>query len=75
MLLVPCGASSGPPLSLRDVNVRVIAAKLQTEKIVVFSTTLVNGKECLRAALVNHRTTDTDIDYAMEELQKLLPKQ
>lgn len=60
---------------LRDADPRDIAAKLQVAKIVVFSTTLVNGKECLRAALVNHRTTDADIDYAMEELQKLLPKQ
>ena len=59
---------------LAGVDSREIAAKLQVEKKVVFSTTLVNGQECLRAALVNHRTTDADIDYSIAEVCKLLPK-
>jgi glutamate/tyrosine decarboxylase-like PLP-dependent enzyme len=61
-------------MNLAGVDSREIAAKLQVEKKVVFSTTLVNGQECLRAAFVNHRTTDADIDYSIAEVCKLLPK-
>lgn len=49
-----------------DVNVKELAEKLQLARVVVFSTTIVDEVECLRAALVNHRTTDQDIDIAVE---------
>ncbi|AGI69208.1 hypothetical protein OAN307_c37520 [Octadecabacter antarcticus 307] len=38
-----------------------IAAELQFSGEAVFSTTVIQGKPCLRAALVNHRTTSDNI--------------
>lgn len=42
-----------------------IAAKLQLSGEAVFSTTALKGRNCLRAAIVNHRTTNEDIRLAM----------
>ena len=42
-----------------DVN--KIVAELQMSGDAVFSTTFIQGKPCIRAALVNHRTTSDDI--------------
>lgn len=50
-----------------DVN--KIAAELQLSGDAVFSTTVINGKTCLRAALVNHRTTSQDIRYAIRAVE------
>jgi len=50
-----------------DVN--KIAAALQLSGDAVFSTTVINGKTCLRAALVNHRTTSEDIRYAIRAVE------
>ena len=46
-----------------DVN--NIAAELQLNGKAVFSTTIIHGKPCLRAAMVNHRTTSDDIREAI----------
>ncbi|WP_350333760.1 pyridoxal phosphate-dependent decarboxylase family protein [Coralliovum pocilloporae] len=47
-----------------------IAARLQLSGEVVFSTTRINGENCLRAALVNHRTTSDDIRLAVEAVER-----
>ena len=46
-----------------DVN--KIAAELQISGEAVFSTTFIQGRPCLRAALVNHRTTSDDIHQSI----------
>ena len=47
-----------------------IAAKLQLSGEAVFSTTTLNGQTCLRAAIVNHRTTSDDIRLAMAAVER-----
>ena len=47
-----------------------IAAALQLGGEAVFSTTRVRGRECLRAAIVNHRTTSVDVREAVEAAEK-----
>jgi glutamate/tyrosine decarboxylase-like PLP-dependent enzyme len=49
-----------------------IASKLQLEGIAVFSTTAVNGIQCLRAAITNHRTCRATIDRAVAALERCL---
>ena len=39
---------------------------------VAFSTTLVDGRECLRAAFVNHRTTHADVVVAVKAVEALV---
>ena len=48
-----------------DVN-RQIVADLQESGIVAPSTTTVNGRVAIRAAIVNHRTGRKDIDALVE---------
>jgi hypothetical protein len=43
-----------------------IAIALQESGIAAPSTTLVDGRLALRAAIVNHRTTERDIDAMIE---------
>ena len=50
-------------------NPAEIAARLQLEGESVFSTTRVDGVECLRAAIVNHRTTSDDIRRAVASVE------
>lgn len=50
-------------------NVNDIAAELQISGDAVFSTTVIKGKACLRAALVNHRTTSEDIRHAIRAVE------
>ncbi len=47
-----------------------IAACLQLSGDVVFSTTIINNESCLRAAIVNHRTTREDIVQAIKALER-----
>ena len=47
-----------------------IAAKLQLNGEAVFSTTKINGRSCLRAAIVNHRTTSDDIRAAIRAVER-----
>lgn len=53
-----------------DVN--KIAARLQLEGKAVFSTTIIKNKPCLRAALVNHRTTSEDIREAIAAVEQVV---
>ena len=50
-----------------DVN--KIAAELQMSGEAVFSTTFIKGKPCLRAALVNHRTTSANIRQSIAAVE------
>ena len=47
-----------------------IAAKLQINGDAVFSTTLIDGTECLRAAIVNQRTTRGDVEEAVRAVEE-----
>ncbi len=51
-----------------DVN--EVAAELQLSGEAVFSTTFIKEKPCLRAALVNHRTTSDDIRQSIQAVEK-----
>ena len=42
-----------------------IATELQLSGEAVFSTTVIDGVTCLRAAITNHRTTEEDVDAAI----------
>ncbi|MGC1260680.1 MAG: pyridoxal-dependent decarboxylase [Jannaschia helgolandensis] len=46
-----------------------LAAQLQLSGEAVFSTTIVDGTSCLRAAIVNHRTTTADVEAAVRALE------
>lgn len=63
-----CAFTADPgrdPAEQSQLNVR-IAQALQMSGDAVFSTTNVKGITCLRAAVVNHRTTDDDIIAALD---------
>lgn len=47
-----------------------LAARLQMLGVAVFSTGKVDGRTCLRAAIVNHRTTQDDIRNAITVLKR-----
>jgi len=47
-----------------------IAAALQLSGEAVFSTTTIDGQNCLRAAIVNHRTTSDDVRQAMAAVER-----
>ena len=49
-----------------------IATRLQLDGDFVFSTTRIDGRSCLRAALVNHRTTSDDIRKAIAAVEAQL---
>ncbi|MEP5759353.1 MAG: pyridoxal-dependent decarboxylase [Litoreibacter sp.] len=49
-----------------------IAAQLQLSGEGVLSTTIVDGKDCLRAAIVNHRTTSDDIRDLMARVEEIV---
>nr|WP_239030048.1 pyridoxal-dependent decarboxylase [Nereida sp. MMG025] len=49
-----------------------IAAALQISGEVVFSTTTLDGQTCLRAAIVNHRTTSDTIHAAIAAVERLI---
>ncbi len=56
------------PWTQDELN-RRLAVKLQLDGTAVFSTTRLNGRTCLRAAIVNHRTHDEDIDLAIASMR------
>ncbi len=47
-----------------------IAARLQLSGEAVFSTTVLDGRACLRAAIVNHRTTEADVRAAVAAVER-----
>ncbi len=53
-------------------DAEAIAAQLQMTGKAVFSTTRIGGVSCLRAAIVNHRTTSADIRAAIKAVTALL---
>lgn len=47
-----------------------ITHRLQLAGEVVFSTTRIDGRTVIRAAIVNHRTCEADIDYAIAAVER-----
>ncbi|WP_298257030.1 pyridoxal-dependent decarboxylase [uncultured Litoreibacter sp.] len=56
-------------LYVKHGDANQIAAQLQLNGDAVFSTTVIKGRSCLRAALVNHRTTSQDIRAAIAAVE------
>ncbi|MEZ5831931.1 MAG: pyridoxal-dependent decarboxylase [Dongiaceae bacterium] len=54
----------------QDALNRKLAVQLQLDGKVVFSTTKLGGRTFLRAAIVNHRTRDEDIDLAIAAVRE-----
>ena len=54
----------------QDALNRQLAVRLQLDGKVVFSTTKLGGRTFLRAAIVNHRTRDEDIDLAIAAVRE-----
>ncbi|MEO9458499.1 MAG: pyridoxal-dependent decarboxylase [Lentilitoribacter sp.] len=54
---------------IKNGDVNAIAAKLQLNGDAVFSTTIIKDRPCLRAALVNHRTTSDDIRQSISAVE------
>lgn len=59
-------------IGLYGADAEKIAARLQVSGEVIFSTTKINGETCLRAAIVNHRTTEKAIREVIEALERAL---
>lgn len=57
------------PEAQSALNTR-IAQALQLDGTAVFSTTSVGGITCLRAAIANHRTAESDITVALEAVER-----
>lgn len=55
----------------QDALNRRIARQLQQDGTVVLSTTSLNGRTVLRAAIVNHRTRDEDIEISIAAVRQL----
>ena len=62
-------------LSVEHGDVNEIAAELQVSGEVVFSTTVIHGTPCLRAALVNHRTTSENIRQVIDAVENAVRRQ
>lgn len=63
-------APKGVDGEAQDAVNRRIATRLQLDGKVVFSTTRLGGRTFLRAAIVNHRTRDEDIDLAIAAVRE-----
>ena len=63
-------APEGVDPQTQDAMNRRIATRLQLEGTAVFSTTRLNGRTYLRAAIVNQRTRDEDIDLAIAAVRR-----
>lgn len=63
-------APKGVDLQTQDTLNSRLAKRLQLDGKAVFSTTTLNNRTVLRAAIVNHRTSDEDIDFAMAALRE-----
>ena len=57
------------PAAQSALNTR-IAQALQLSGAAVFSTTVVDGVTCLRAAITNHRTREEDVESAIEAVAR-----
>jgi aromatic-L-amino-acid/L-tryptophan decarboxylase len=67
-------APAGVDPEAQDALNRQIARHLQLEGKVVFSTTRLLGRTYLRAAIVNQRTRDEDIDFAIAAVRQACSK-
>lgn len=57
-----------------ELSVAELAADLQLQGKGVFSTITLNKKQCLRAAIVNHRTTRQDISNAIAAVEDVVQR-
>jgi aromatic-L-amino-acid/L-tryptophan decarboxylase len=66
-----CGGSANPPSEdqLHQLNRQIVVA-LQEAGAVAPSTTLIGGRLVIRAAIVNHRTTQAEMDTLIEAVLK-----
>lgn len=64
--LVVFTADATLPVAGQGALNTAIAQRLQIDGTAVFSTTVVDGITCLRAAIANHRTTPQDVDAALD---------
>lgn len=55
----------------QDAFNKAVAARLQLTGEAVFSTTVIAGRTVLRAAIANHRTTESDVDMAIEAVVRV----
>ena len=53
--------------ALRDLNIEIML-RLQEFGIAALSDTTIHGRHCLRAAICNHRTKQSDLDLLAEEV-------
>ncbi|MEP1441573.1 MAG: pyridoxal-dependent decarboxylase [Hyphomicrobiales bacterium] len=56
-------------IALENADAGKVAAQLQLSGDVIFSTTIVDDENCLRAAIVNHRTSEQDIVDVIEAVR------
>lgn len=63
-------APKGVSAEIQNTLNERIAQRVQLEGNAVFSTTHINGKTVLRAAIVNHRTLDEDIEFAISAVRE-----
>lgn len=57
---------------IKTGDVNEIAAQLQLAGDAVFSTTVIKNRPCLRAALVNHRTSSDDIRQSIAAVENAI---
>ncbi len=63
-------ANAGLPATAQSrLNTR-IAQQLQMDGVAVFSTTVIDGVTCLRAAITNHRTRQADVARAIDGVRE-----
>ena len=61
-----CGAEAKSEIDLNEFNQRLLARIVRRGRVYL-SNADIAGKFCLRACIVNHRTTDADIDAVISE--------
>jgi len=59
-------------IKTKGITAAEVATDLQLRGKGVFSTIFINGRDCLRAALVNHRTTESDIAEVIANVEETI---
>ena len=59
-------------IKAKGMTAAEVATDLQLRGKGVFSTIFINGRDCLRAALVNHRTTESDIAEVIANVEEAI---
>jgi glutamate/tyrosine decarboxylase-like PLP-dependent enzyme len=72
-LNIVCFRVAFPNLPLAESNDRnrCILEEIQEQGIAVPSTTVLDGRLCIRVAITNHRTTRSDLDLLVREVERL----